>query len=76
MPKCLELSYIALTSEIECHFSCADITVKIITLPEDKQKEGGGEESVRTHADGGNDLSAAISKLLDSLLVSPNTFAT
>lgn len=49
-----------------------DVKVKIVTIPEDQLREaleGEGEESVSGRPSDG-DLSAAMSKLLDSLLVS------
>lgn len=47
---------------------CVDVTVKIITLTEDKVQEEGGDGDAVGDRDG--DLTNAMSRLLDSLLVS------
>lgn len=54
---------------------CTDVKVKIVTIPEDQLREaveGEGEDTVseRTSENSDSDLSAAMSILLDSLLVS------
>ena len=70
---------------IYCHVLCgssvcADVTVKIVTLPEDqlRQMEGEGEgeevESGRNGRDRDQELTNAMSLFLDSLLVSLKIF--
>lgn len=60
---------------------CTDIKVKIVTIPEDQLREAGeaereGSLSERTSENRDSDLSAAMSKLLDSLLVSIHPSST